>query len=190
MSTDPDTRTPSDPDAAPLVLYTIKEAADLLGLSPKTVRRRIDAGHYPNAHQDPGTDPSHAPWLIPADDLTGDQEARANRAGSDAHTARIVTEANLRAEAAEAAERRARDDADRLAAEVERLGVEVAIARTAERDALSMVEVAEARAEVEQRAAVRLDAERSARVAHLEELTERLRVDLADARRPWWRRRR
>jgi hypothetical protein len=47
-------------------LLTVKEAADLRGVSPDTVSRAIKAGHYPGATR--GTGPND-PWLIPLSDL-------------------------------------------------------------------------------------------------------------------------
>lgn len=163
-----------------------REAAEVVGVSASTIRRRIDAGIYPGAQRHDPNDPS-SPWRIPAQEVilippaeTGEQAlADALADAAAAHRDR---------EAAEAQARRARTDADALAAEITRLRGEVKKARNAERAATHRAEAAETRAEIEERVADRLDVERTARINWLEGRIELLDNQLA-ARRIWWRRR-
>jgi excisionase family DNA binding protein len=81
---------------------TIAEAAELLGVTEKTIRRRVHGGTYPGAYRD-GDDPNSA-WLIPVEDL----EVRHNPSRHDDLSERLAeVEAELaewrrRAEVAEA----------------------------------------------------------------------------------------
>ena len=47
--------------------FSLSEAASLSNKSRVTLRRYLDSGRFPNAHQD-DTDPNR-PWLIPLGDL-------------------------------------------------------------------------------------------------------------------------
>ncbi len=47
---------------------TTKEAADACGVHPRTIKRKILAGKFPNAKQEGTT--KNAPWNIPLGDLT------------------------------------------------------------------------------------------------------------------------
>jgi excisionase family DNA binding protein len=46
-------------------LYTLKETATKLGVSAKTVRRMIDRGELPGAHQAPMANGKGTQWVVP-----------------------------------------------------------------------------------------------------------------------------
>jgi hypothetical protein len=51
---------------------TVTEAAKATGVDRRTIRRRLDADEFPNAHRDDGKQgPGSGPWLIPVEDLLG-----------------------------------------------------------------------------------------------------------------------
>ncbi|MFW2384043.1 MAG: helix-turn-helix domain-containing protein [Acidimicrobiales bacterium] len=168
------------------MFLSTKEAAEVVGVSATTIRRRIEGGAYPGARRMDPDDPA-SPWRIPASDVIRTQLSGVEeRAPVD-----VLAEAeaaNRGREAAEARARKARAEADELAAEVTRLRAVLKKARTAERAATRRAEVAETRAEIEQRVADRLDLERTARIDWLEGRIEVLDNERA-SRRSWWRRR-
>lgn len=59
------------------VVLTVKEAATVCGVSPKTIRRRLEKGLFPNAYRETLPNPSPHPdapalegrWFIPTADL-------------------------------------------------------------------------------------------------------------------------
>lgn len=63
--------------------FTITEAAKAAGVSPKTIRRRLDDGRFPNARKD--GDEDNSPWLIPAGDLELVVERRPEAAPTVVH---------------------------------------------------------------------------------------------------------
>jgi hypothetical protein len=51
---------------------TVTEAARAVRVDPRTIRRRLGRGDFPNAHRDGGKEgPDTGPWLIPVTDLLG-----------------------------------------------------------------------------------------------------------------------
>jgi hypothetical protein len=46
-------------------LYTLKETATFLGVSPKTVRRMIGRGDFPGAHQEQMKSGKGTQWVVP-----------------------------------------------------------------------------------------------------------------------------
>jgi hypothetical protein len=51
---------------------TVTEAAKAAGVDRRTIRRRLDAGDFPNARRDDGKQgPDTGPWLLPVEDLLG-----------------------------------------------------------------------------------------------------------------------
>jgi hypothetical protein len=52
------------------VELTVTQAAQATCVDRRTIRRRVDAGDFPNAHRKTGKDgPDSGPWLIPMSDL-------------------------------------------------------------------------------------------------------------------------
>ncbi len=50
--------------------FTLSEAADATGKTKKTMRRRLDAGDFPNAYREAGPGNSNSwPWRVPLEDL-------------------------------------------------------------------------------------------------------------------------
>ena len=50
--------------------FSVTEAARASGVDRRTIKRRLDAGEFPNAHRRPtGRGPGTGPWLVPLDDL-------------------------------------------------------------------------------------------------------------------------
>ena len=148
----------------PPQVFTIRQAATWAGVDPRTIRRRLAAGAFPNALRDGTT--ATAAWLVPLADL----EAAGLRAAGIGAAVEVVmpdpTE-GLRAE---------NDDLRRALLE-ERAARAVDAATI--RELRDRVEVADRRVEAADR--------------HAAELTENVRLALAapstpEPRRRWWQR--
>ncbi|MEZ5378245.1 MAG: hypothetical protein R2733_17190 [Acidimicrobiales bacterium] len=171
----------------------LEEAADPLGVSTKTVRRRVQAREWPGAKKDGN---SHsAPWLIPSDELPIPASA-----GVDVPPKVVeLREALLAGEREQTAKELARlvEDLERSGREAQRLRSDVEQERTradqADREATlqrAAAEIASARAEEREREIGRLIEDRDRRLAELAEsrdlerehaeVEERLRAELAD----------
>jgi hypothetical protein len=103
------------------LLLTVTQAARSAGVDRRTIRRRLDAGSFPRAHREPGSNgPGSGRWLIPAGDLVEAGLPLHDPAEPDADltTARAEVEA-LRAELAETVRRA--EVAEARAAERERV---------------------------------------------------------------------
>jgi len=104
---------------------TVTEAAKAAGVDRRTIRRRLDADDFPNAHRDTGKQgPGSGPWLIPVEDLLAaglklHQPSGPDEPTTDTATAHAETEATLRAALADAVRRA--DVAEAVAAERERV---------------------------------------------------------------------
>ena len=58
------------PDEEQQSEFSVTEAARASGVDRRTIKRRLDAGEFPNAHRRPtGRGPGTGPWLVPLDDL-------------------------------------------------------------------------------------------------------------------------
>ena len=90
--------------------FTLREAAERTGVSQSTVRRRLDAGDFPNAEQD-----AAGVWHVPVEDLlaAGLSLSRSPEERIDLRETRAVDQ--LRALLAE--ERAQREAAEQIAAE-------------------------------------------------------------------------
>jgi hypothetical protein len=104
---------------------TVTEAAKAAGVDRRTIRRRLDADDFPNAHRDTGKQgPESGPWLIPVEDLLAaglklHQPTGPDEPTTDAANAHAQTEANLRAALSDAVRRA--EVAEAVAAERERV---------------------------------------------------------------------
>lgn len=64
-------------------LFTIKEAATHLGLSPKTVRRMIERGALAGAHQVPMSNGKGTQWVVPYSSVVEQETKTAEQAKAD-----------------------------------------------------------------------------------------------------------
>ncbi len=58
------------PDEEQQPVFSVTEAARASGVDRRTIKRKLDAGEFPNAHRQPtGQGPGPGPWLVPLGDL-------------------------------------------------------------------------------------------------------------------------
>ena len=164
---------------------TITEAAEMAGVSAKTIRRRLKSGEFPTARQD--GEGHSAPWLIPRETLDAQTKVERSDDGpvielreqlQSAEMLRVEVESRLREEIS------SRERADR---ELQRSRSDLEEERTARERAEREAIEARARAEEREKRIIDLvedrDRERGlvemARAGRVE-VEERLRAELAE----------